>query len=243
MVCAPSIRRGKRARSPQPGLDLCQFAAGARWPARSPVASGLCKSVGYSSRNPCCKTGLRRMRTESLAAPPPRPGKRFSGARDRRPQTGSDPACSIKEIPRDSCSSTRLGTHRYSGDDSQSGCGTQSNTYSDRTRSQGASSDPGEGSLAGRLNGRQLYVWHAVDSEGEGPGHLVHPRRVRKAAAQADATTPEEAGRHSSHHRDRQARILQLCANLVLRGGTIQVAGRITGQRIPISHCDNGDDE
>ena len=41
MVCAPSIRRGKRARSPQPGLDLCQFAAGARWPARSPVASGL----------------------------------------------------------------------------------------------------------------------------------------------------------------------------------------------------------
>jgi hypothetical protein len=55
MVCAPSIRRGKRARSPQPGLDLCQFAAGARWPARSPVASGLCKSVGYSSRNPCCK--------------------------------------------------------------------------------------------------------------------------------------------------------------------------------------------
>jgi hypothetical protein len=32
----------------------------------------------------------------------------------------------------------------------------------------GASSDPGEGSLARRLNGRQLYVWHAVDSEGEG---------------------------------------------------------------------------
>src|SRR6516162_6713239 len=36
-----------------------------------------------------------------------------------------NPAFSIKEIPRDSCSSTRLGTHRYSGDDSQSGCGTQ----------------------------------------------------------------------------------------------------------------------
>src|SRR6266481_3003513 len=56
-----------------------------------------------------------------------------------------NPACSIKEVARDSCSSTRLGTHRYSGDDSQSGCGTQANTYSDRTRSQGASSDPGEG--------------------------------------------------------------------------------------------------
>jgi hypothetical protein len=36
-------------------------------------------------------------------------------------------------------------------------------TYSDRTRSQGASSDPGEGSLERRLNGRQLYVWHTVD--------------------------------------------------------------------------------
>src|SRR6266436_4498510 len=82
-----------------------------------------------------------------------------------------NPACSIKEVARDSCSSTRLGTHRYSGDDSQSGCGTQANTYSDRTRSQGgASSDPGEGSLARRLNGRQLYVWHAGDSEGEVPG-------------------------------------------------------------------------
>src|SRR6266480_4722449 len=58
-----------------------------------------------------------------------------------------NPTCSIKEVARDSCSSTRLGTHRYSGDDSQSGCGTQANTYSHRTRSQGASSDPGEGSL------------------------------------------------------------------------------------------------
>src|SRR6516162_1522368 len=61
-----------------------------------------------------------------------------------------NPAFSIKEITRDSCSSTRLGTHRYSGDDSQPGCGTQANTYSDRARSQGASSDPGEGSLERR---------------------------------------------------------------------------------------------
>jgi hypothetical protein len=43
----------------------------------------------------------------------------------------------------------------------------QANTYSDRTRSQGAGSDPGEGSLGRRLNGRHLYVWRAVDSEGE----------------------------------------------------------------------------
>src|SRR5947208_8243562 len=61
-----------------------------------------------------------------------------------------NPACSIWEVARDSCSSTRLGTHRYSGDDSQPGCGTQANTYSDETRSQGASSDPGEGSLERR---------------------------------------------------------------------------------------------
>src|SRR5436189_4551378 len=119
-----------------------------------------------------------------------------------------NPACSIKEAARDSCSSTRLGTHRYSGDDSQSGCGTQANTYSDRTRSQGASSDPGEGSLERRLNGRQLYVRRAVDSEGEVLDILVQPRRPQ-GGAQADAKIPEETGRHSSHHRDRQARILQ----------------------------------
>jgi Transposase DDE domain group 1 len=65
-----------------------------------------------------------------------------------------NPGCSIKEVSRDSCSSTRFGTHQYSGDDSQSGCGTQANTYSHRTRSQGASSVPGEGSLERRLNGK-----------------------------------------------------------------------------------------
>jgi hypothetical protein len=37
-------------------------------------------------------------------------------------------------------------------------------------------SDPGEGSLERRLNGRQLYVWRAVDSEGEVPeGVLQQP--------------------------------------------------------------------
>src|SRR2546423_5273735 len=62
------------------------------------------------------------------------------------------------------------------------GCGTQANTYSDRTRSQGASSDPGEGSQERRLNGRQLYVWRAVDSEGKVLDILVQPWRDRKAA-------------------------------------------------------------
>src|SRR6266516_1277144 len=55
-------------------------------------------------------------------------------------------ACSIKEVARDSCSSTRLGTNRYSGDDSESGWGNQDNTYSDRTRPQVASLAPGHGS-------------------------------------------------------------------------------------------------
>src|SRR5208337_4292128 len=69
----------------------------------------------------------------------------------------ANPTCSINEVARDPCSSTRLGTHRYSGDDSQSGCSTQANTYSDRTRSEGASSDPGEGSLERCLK-RQTVV-------------------------------------------------------------------------------------
>ena len=62
------------------------------------------------------------------------------------------------------------------------------------------------------INGRQLYVWRAVDSEGEGPGHPRSTTARPQGGAQADAKTSEEAGRHSSHHRDRQARILQLCA-------------------------------
>jgi len=50
------------------------------------------------------------------------------------------------------------------------------NTYSDRTHSQGAGSDPGEGSLGRRLNGRHLYAWRAVDSEGE--ALLVLPQGI-----------------------------------------------------------------
>ena len=73
--------------------------------------------------------------------------------------------------------STRLGTHRYSGDDSQSSRGTQANTYSDRTRSQGASSDTGEGSLERRLNRRRLYGRHAVDSGAEVLGTITRKRR------------------------------------------------------------------
>jgi transposase-like protein len=61
------------------------------------------------------------------------------------------------------------------------------------------------------INGRQLYVWRAVDSEGEVLDILVQPRRDHKGT-QADAETSEEAGHHSSRRRDRQAPILRLRA-------------------------------
>src|SRR5262249_52937817 len=80
-------------------------------------------------------------------------------------------------MPRDSRSSTRLGTHRYSGDESQSGRGTQANTYSDRTRSQGPSSDPGEGSRERRLNRRRWYRRHAVGSGAEVLGTITRKWR------------------------------------------------------------------
>src|SRR5207253_10244989 len=137
-----------------------------------------------------------------------------------------------KEVARDSCSSTRLGTHRYSGDDSQSGCGTQANTYSDRTRSQGASSDPGEGSLERRLNGRQLYVGVPWTAEARSLDILVQPRRDRKAALKL-MRTPKEAARHSSHHRDRQARILRL-SFLKIRSGRF----RAVRENQSIIRCD-----
>ena len=57
------------------------------------------------------------------------------------------------------------------------------------------------------INGRQLYVWRAVDSEG-----AVLDIRRETEAAPTDAKTPEEARRRSSHRRDRQAWILPLCA-------------------------------
>src|ERR1035437_2494285 len=62
------------------------------------------------------------------------------------------------------------------------------------------------------INGKQLYVWRAVDSEGEVLDILVQPRRDHKAAFKLMRETSEEAGHHSSHHRDRQAPILRFCA-------------------------------
>src|ERR1700730_12891028 len=110
-----------------------------------------------------------------------------------------NPACSIKEVARDSCSSTRLGTHRYSGDDSQSSY-TQANTYSDSTHSQGAGSDPGEGSLGrtARTSSRycaQPFVLGAGDGEFEyriKSMNEPHERVVREVSCKAcGPLTPE----------------------------------------------------
>ena len=64
-----------------------------------------------------------------------------------------------------------------------------------------------------RLHQRQTVVRLACRGQRRrGPGHPRSTTARPQGGAQADAKTPEEAGRHSSHHRDRQARILQLCA-------------------------------
>jgi transposase-like protein len=50
------------------------------------------------------------------------------------------------------------------------------------------------------VNGKQLYVWRAVNREGEVLDILVQPRRP-SGGLQAHAETSEEARHHSSHHR------------------------------------------
>ena len=63
------------------------------------------------------------------------------------------------------------------------------------------------------LHQRQTVVRLACRGQRRrGPGHPGSAAARSQGGAQADAKTPEEAGCHSSHHRDRQARILQLGA-------------------------------
>jgi transposase-like protein len=93
------------------------------------------------------------------------------------------------------------------------------------------------------INGRQLYVWRAVDSEGEVLDILVQPQRDRKAAFKLIRKLLKKQGiTPATIVTDSSDPTVLRCANLVLRGVTTQVAGRITGQRIPISHCDNAND-
>ena len=93
------------------------------------------------------------------------------------------------------------------------------------------------------INGRQLYVWRAVDSEGEVLDILVQPRRDRKAALKLMRKLLKKHGvTPATIVTDKLGSYRSACANLVLRGDRTQVVGRITGQRIPISHCDNAND-
>ena len=62
------------------------------------------------------------------------------------------------------------------------------------------------------INGRQVYVWRAVDSEGEVLDILVQPRRDRQAALKLMRKLVKKQGNHSSGHRHRQAPILRFCA-------------------------------
>jgi len=80
-----------------------------------------------------------------------------------------------------------------------------------------------------RLHQRQTVVRLACRGQRRrGPGHPRSTTARPRGGAQADVKTPEETRRHSSHHRDRQARILELCAarTWCCAAGTIQVAGR-----------------
>ena len=44
------------------------------------------------------------------------------------------------------------------------------------------------------INGKRMYLWRAVDSEGEVLDILVQSRRNKQASTQADAQTAQEAG-------------------------------------------------
>ena len=83
------------------------------------------------------------------------------------------------------------------------------------------------------INGRQLYVWRAVDSEGEVLDILVQPRRDRKAVLKLMRTLKKYGVTPATIVTDKLDPTARHCANLVLRGDTTRVAGRITGQRIP----------
>ena len=65
----------------------------------------------------------------------------------------------------------------------------------------------------------------------------------RLGTERPDAKTPQEAGHHSSRHRDRQARILQLRAARTWCCAAYDT-GRWKNDRAenPISHCDNANE-
>ena len=84
------------------------------------------------------------------------------------------------------------------------------------------------------INGRQLYVWRAVDSEGEVLDILVQPRRDRKAALKLMRKLLKKHGvTPASIVTDKLGSYRSALRELGLARRHDTAAGRITGQRFP----------
>ena len=81
-----------------------------------------------------------------------------------------------------------------------------------------------------------------MDSEGEVLDILVQPRRDRQAALKLVRKLLKKQGITPVTTSLSSDPTVLRCANLAVRGVTTPVAGRITGQRIPIRHFDNAND-
>src|SRR5207344_2227923 len=90
------------------------------------------------------------------------------------------------------------------------------------------------------VNGKQLYVWRAVDSEGEVLDILVQPRRDRQAALKLMRKLLKKQGiTPATIVTDRLRSYGSALRELGVAWRHDTGRWRITGQRIPISHCDN----
>jgi putative transposase len=93
------------------------------------------------------------------------------------------------------------------------------------------------------INGRQLYVWRAVDSEGEVLDVLVQPRRDKAALKLMRKLLKKQGIAPATIVTDKLGSYsFALCELGVSRGGTTEVVGRITAQKTPTSHCVNAND-
>jgi iron(III) transport system substrate-binding protein len=92
-----------------------------------------------------------------------------------------------------------------------------------------------EGQIAISKGGVTAY-WPGIEKEATVPTLETLQKQLKSERAIAQVQfSPEMTSRRA------EFTVLR-CANLVLRGVTTQAAGRITGQRILISHCDNAND-
>ncbi len=62
-----------------------------------------------------------------------------------------------------------------------------------------------------RIAGKRMYLWRAVDHEGEVLDMLVQRRRDKRAALRLMRKLPQETGLHAEITDDRQARLLRIC--------------------------------